>query len=431
MARIKTPLLMADGEKVRTMEELREHFDIASVLGYYDSGKLREWLENYYYDKEADGVGALDASSADFKEKLCGILGVDCPMEEAGNIELADVSGKNRKLGKLKKYTGDDEILRVVDCVAFTQEELQGLLDKGTKKIYLCQEEEKFVIPAVEGVTYIGVNNPSASAPERFMEKRIIFRNVDIGIEGIIVSAEKYASEQNYVEAAKLWRIAAEQGDAKSQCELGSCYHEGRGMEKNYEEAYKWYWKAAEQGDVPAQRSLGVCYKHGNGVEKDEIEACKWYLKAAEQGDAPAQYNLGNCYYGNGVAQDYDEAYKWYRKAAEQGYAKAQNRLGTCYKKGKGVKQNYEEAVKWYWEAAEQGNVDAQFALGSCYYLGKGVERNFRKAIEWYKKAAEQGNADAQEKVGLCYECGNGVAKNMNEANKWYQKAAEQRKTKR
>ena len=40
MAKIKFALKMADGAEVRTLDQLREHFDLASVLGYYSSGRL-------------------------------------------------------------------------------------------------------------------------------------------------------------------------------------------------------------------------------------------------------------------------------------------------------------------------------------------------------------------------------------------------------
>ena len=49
---------------------------------------------------------------------------------------------------------------------------------------------------------------------------------------------------------------------------------------------------AAEQGDADAQNNLGACYYHGQGVAKDYAEAVKWYNKAAEQGDAEALKRL-------------------------------------------------------------------------------------------------------------------------------------------
>ncbi len=45
MARkIRFPLRMKNGAEVRTLEELRENFDLESVLGYYTDGKLQTWL---------------------------------------------------------------------------------------------------------------------------------------------------------------------------------------------------------------------------------------------------------------------------------------------------------------------------------------------------------------------------------------------------
>jgi len=49
---------------------------------------------------------------------------------------------------------------------------------------------------------------------------------------------------------------------------------------------------AAEQGDAKAQFDLGRLYSEGNGVRKDNAEAAKWIRKAAEQGHAMAQFHL-------------------------------------------------------------------------------------------------------------------------------------------
>ena len=60
----------------------------------------------------------------------------------------------------------------------------------------------------------------------------------------------------------------------------------------------RWYRLAAEQGDATAQSNLGVMYGNGRGVLKNEAEAVRWYRLAAEQGDATAQFNLGFMYAG-------------------------------------------------------------------------------------------------------------------------------------
>ena len=97
-------------------------------------------------------------------------------------------------------------------------------------------------------------------------------------------------------------------------------YDYGMGTGQNFKEAVKWYRKAAEQGDAEAQYSLGVMYAKGEGVAKNFRKAVKWYRKAAEQGDAEAQFNLGVMYAkGEGVQGNLVAAHAWLSLAAAQG----------------------------------------------------------------------------------------------------------------
>ena len=126
---------------------------------------------------------------------------------------------------------------------------------------------------------------------------------------------------------------AAEQGDPDAQYKLGLKYaidptiaHSPDDYQKalmyteDYQEAVKWYRLAAEQGHNMAQHTLGLAYDKGEGVPQDYQEAVKWYRLAAEQGNDASQWILGGMYKkGEGVPQDYQEAVKWYRLAAEQG----------------------------------------------------------------------------------------------------------------
>jgi hypothetical protein len=166
-------------------------------------------------------------------------------------------------------------------------------------------------------------------------------------------------------------------------------YENGRGVPKVYQEAVKWYRLAADQGDASAQNNLGVMYENGRGVPQDYKEAVKWYRLAADQGDASAQYNLGEMYEnGRGVPQDYKEAVKWYRLAADQGVASAQYNLGVMYYEGRGVPQDYREAANWYRLAAEQGDAYAQNNLGVMYANGQGVPQDKVLAYAIYNRSA-------------------------------------------
>ena len=74
--------------------------------------------------------------------------------------------------------------------------------------------------------------------------------------------------------------IAASQGNAEAQFELGCIYDKGLGVTRNYEEAIKWYREAAKRGNARAKNNLGYIYQDMHNYE----EAIKWYREAAEQG---------------------------------------------------------------------------------------------------------------------------------------------------
>jgi TPR repeat protein len=225
------------------------------------------------------------------------------------------------------------------------------------------------------------------------------------------------------VEAVKWYSKAAEQNVPQAQYDLGLCYVRGQ----DYAAAVKWFRKAAEQNVPNAQNDLGLAYINGQGVPKDPIEAVKWFRKAAEQNHSVAQYCLGVCYAGgHGVPKNHTEAAKWWRKAADQNHFEAQHNLAFAYAKGEGVRKDYVEAVKWFRKAAEQNDADSQLMLGAYYHDGEGVPKNFSEAFKWWRKAAEQGYAPAEVKLGVSYCYGEGVAKDYVEAYKWWVLAAAQ-----
>ena len=145
-------------------------------------------------------------------------------------------------------------------------------------------------------------------------------------------------------------------GDADAQSNLGDIYYYGWGVPQDYAQAAKWYRKAADQGHVMALATVGYMHtedfnehREGSGILQDEVEAAIWYRRAAEAGDAHCQFDLGRqYYYGKHVTQDYEEAAEWFRKAADQGDDRAQYRLGVMYEKGWGVLQDYVMAYMLY-----------------------------------------------------------------------------------
>lgn len=113
----------------------------------------------------------------------------------------------------------------------------------------------------------------------------------------------------------------AKAGSRSHQFGLGWLYERGDGfIFQNWAEAVRWYRLAAEQGDIQAQSRLGELYATGKGTPKDAAQAVFWYRKAAEQGDADAQAALGTQYaIGVGVPKNLILAYMWRNLAAAQG----------------------------------------------------------------------------------------------------------------
>lgn len=180
-----------------------------------------------------------------------------------------------------------------------------------------------------------------------------------------------------------------------------------------YAEAAKWYRLAAEQGEPAAQSALGRLYVRGNGVAQNACESARWYHRAAEQGDRLAQHRLAALYETEGILQDYTVAAWWYRRAAEQGHESAQLRLGQLYRDGKGVPQDYVAAYRWIHLAALDGCEPSDIALSSGVMLRRLCtahdERDRlaqlmpRKQIEEARRAARAWHATYRRSPGEWY----------------------------
>lgn len=118
MARkIRFPLKMKNGAEVRTLDQLKENFDLESVLGYFVDGKLSTWLVDRYYDEKAAAVSLLSADMPDFNTKLCEILEVEYQANE-DDTDLELIKRHNEKYRILSTFTTDKELLDNIDNVA-------------------------------------------------------------------------------------------------------------------------------------------------------------------------------------------------------------------------------------------------------------------------------------------------------------------------
>ncbi|KAF9932109.1 Protein sel-1 1 [Linnemannia zychae] len=216
--------------------------------------------------------------------------------------------------------------------------------------------------------------------------------------------------------------IAVDKKDAKAQRNIGSlCFYA-----KVYTQAMSWYTMAAEQGDAVAQYQLGVMYDQAIGVTQDVVKAMAYYKKAAERDNASALCGIGYLHHrGLGVPKSHTEAMNWYQRAAHHGSASALSSIGYLYERGYGVAQSLDKARSFYHRAAEQDNSHGQNNLGYFYLRNQGEYQSYPQAIVWFRKAADQGQTGAQVSIGYMYESGQGVQKNEAMAMEWYYKALE------
>ena len=162
---VKIPLVMKNGEKATDMKSLLDNFDAESVVGYFLNGKLEKWLNDRYYEEEAEAVASLEKDDPELTKKLCAVFGVE--YEDSDSLDAEEIAWRNERIARLKQLTDDEEILENVDSVAFDQEELAELYDRKVQKIYLCEAD--FRIPkSKQKLEYVLIGSAKASGlPEK------------------------------------------------------------------------------------------------------------------------------------------------------------------------------------------------------------------------------------------------------------------------
>lgn len=318
----------------------------------------------------------------------------------------------------------------------------------------------------------IGAVHGDDKLKERYANCYLMGIGVDRQIVKGLLIAIMYAQQNNVYCQYRLWQwyidtdreealkwleLAAKNGHAVSQYQLGRCYLRGKYMERNlkkaeywlreagnngsgeaatalgdfyignkdghrnYKAALHWYRQGAEVlGDIRCKYQVGECYFYGYGTDVDNREAIRWYTLAAEGRYAPAQFMLGRHYF---YYFDYKKAQHWYGLAARNGHREASFRLGEMYCDGTGVRKNSDTALYFFLQAGELGYLPAQIRLGETYENGRLGYVSEVESFRWYKKAAESGDAEALYKVGEYYLHGIGVKLDEKTALKWMQQA--------
>ena len=447
--KIKFPLKLADGTEARTLEELKEHFDINSVVGYFSDGRLLNWLKARYYDDEADKISQLAKDDSQLGKKLCEIFGV----ESEEDVDPEEIARRQERLNHLKQYTDDRDIWERVDQVAFDQEDLGDLLDEDMTLIYLCNN--RFTIPLrLTDKTYVGVGKAVA----------VIRSNKIVDFDALNIEFKKILFDENYAAILKANAPADEPEDFDDNLSRAEKLYEEAQADGDMESAHKKFMQAAELGYLKAFSIVGFNYEIGLGVDEDIDEARRWYKRGMEKNDAECfadyaltfgddstepekreafrcmkrateldpddgdnWYHLGEMHInGFGTREDFDAAVRCYEKGIERGDSLSANELGEIRLY---ADENPRQAFKLFKKAVELDehgfNTRAMVNLANCYYYGEGVGEDKYEAFELYKRAAEADDVEAMKMTGLMYYRGDGTRKNTEEFFRWTNMAAE------
>lgn len=191
--KVKFPLEMKNGVKVRSLEEMRCNFDAEDLVRHYISGKLQTWLGDRCYYSELEKINNI-RSKENLVNILCDILGIDS-LQISTVIDYDEIAEKTNKIQKLKMYTDNPNVIGNVNNVAFCQEEFDKLISNGLSEIYLVNNQYHLILKNVCNIRIVGIGNVVLSVKE--------FENIDINKSGIAFDNIQFEGDFNDIIANK------------------------------------------------------------------------------------------------------------------------------------------------------------------------------------------------------------------------------------
>lgn len=99
MKKNRFPLILKDDFPAKTIEDVKEHFDIKRLEKYAKSGELLTWLQDRYYEDEVEQLSGFDMKGKDLSQNLCTLFGMD-PKEHISEAELLKIQKAAEKQKK-------------------------------------------------------------------------------------------------------------------------------------------------------------------------------------------------------------------------------------------------------------------------------------------------------------------------------------------
>ncbi len=223
---------------------------------------------------------------------------------------------------------------------------------------------------------------------------------------------------QNYVEAAKWNRRAADAGIAEAQTRFAHQLALGLGVACDPGRAMRYFHAAARQNDPAGQAGLGILIAGGYGGKPRYEAAVPWLQRAASAGNAAAQYWLGQAHLleASGLGSP-SSGLKLLRRAAEQGHTSAMYEFAMAVWRGDSGAVDLDLSETWLRRAASRGHDAAIRALGQL--LLEREDDDGIDAANWLRQGAEKGDRRSAALLAELYLRGRGVPRDLVEASHW------------
>lgn len=240
-------------------------------------------------------------------------------------------------------------------------------------------------------------------------------------------SIDQTQRKKMHHKSLKLFRTAAEFGDAEAQCCLGEYYHTIHQPQK----AIAFFRSAVACNHIRAQNNLGIVLASKTetkeaGLNLLEISAQRGFEDAAsnrilieiEKAD-PDDFNLVNnsFYKGYLLLKSYCDgskksfeslqtAYKLFQSTASEGDTRANYFIGYMHETG--LAERNLHVSKFNFKLVMEKSTSDVWRNAACFHLAEIYFRiqNFSKAASLYQICAESGNRDALNALGLMLQNG-------------------------
>ena len=191
--------------------------------------------------------------------------------------------------------------------------------------------------------------------------------------------------QQNTAESLRLLQQGAQGGDIHAQQMLAAVY------KSNKETSFAVHKMAADNGDAVSQLEVGMLLEEGCGKVKCKLtQALQYYEASAKQGVLKAQLALGRIFKKDSL--DLEKSAHYFRLAADRGDHHAQLNLALLLEQREADETSLREAAYYFKKAAGQGSPEAQFRFGLMCALGKGgLPIDHFKAQKYFQLAADNG----------------------------------------